>query len=270
MQKISTYLYPNRIELLADLAGFTVEYTNVYQRTVKIYNGIDNTIEFDIKNADQKRIDLSTITNIELNVMDSQGNALPNSPYTITPLNQTTHKGLAKVVIPQEDLVDLENQFLRYSVTGLKDGQDIILYGDSRFGAVGKMELVGEALPTFRDEQVVTSFYSDMSYDTIASENFHSSAIPVKFYEAIPTTVATLDFAFSSLDANVKIEATKDASISSESFTIRGTVLDTFDVTSNIISLTKNYSDLGEYAYIRISYRRALNNTGKITKVLIS
>lgn len=270
MQKISTYLYPNRIELLADLAGFTVEYTNVYQRTVKIYNGIDNTIEFDIKNADQKRIDLSTLTNLELNVMDTQGNSLPNSPYVVTPLDQTTHKGLAKVVIPQDDLVDLSDQYLTYSVTAVKDGQDVILYGDSRFGAVGKMELVGSALPTFRDEQVVTSFYSDMSYDTIASENFHSSAIPVKFYEAVPTTIATLDFSFSSLDASIKIEATKDASISSESFTLRGTVLDTFAVTTNIISLTKTYSNLGEYAYIRISYHRTLNNTGKINKVLVS
>ena len=97
MQKISTYLYPNRIELLADLAGFTVEYTNVYQRNVKIYNGIDNTLEFDIKNADQKRIDLSTLTNIELNIMDAGGLALPNSPYTLTP---TAIKGIASVTIP--------------------------------------------------------------------------------------------------------------------------------------------------------------------------
>ena len=39
MQKISSYLYSNRVILLANLAGFTVEYTNVYQRTIKIYNG---------------------------------------------------------------------------------------------------------------------------------------------------------------------------------------------------------------------------------------
>lgn len=102
MQKISTYLYPNRIELLADLAGFPVEYTNVYQRTVKIYNGIDNTIEFDIKNADQKRIDLDDLTPIELNVMDASGTALPNSPYTVTPLDQATKKGLAYVTIPKK------------------------------------------------------------------------------------------------------------------------------------------------------------------------
>ena len=60
MQKIQSYLYPNRIILLADLAGSTVENTIVYAKTVKIYNGIDNTIQFDIQNADQKRIDLST------------------------------------------------------------------------------------------------------------------------------------------------------------------------------------------------------------------
>ena len=31
MQKIQSYLYTNRIQLLADVAGFTTEYTNVYQ-----------------------------------------------------------------------------------------------------------------------------------------------------------------------------------------------------------------------------------------------
>lgn len=286
MQKISTYLYPNRIELLADLAGFTVEYTNVYQRTVKIYNGIDNTIEFDIKNADQKRIDLSTIAQIELNIMDSQGNALPNSPYAVTPLNQTTHKGLAKVVIPQADLVDLNNQFLRYSVTGLKDGADVIFYGDSRFGAVGQMELVGDAMPTFRDEQVITSFFSDMSYNTVEAENFHTSAIPVRFYEAVPTTVATIEFKFDGLEAEVVVEATTDASISSESFPStlglrpnpdgkppafrRGVVIDTFTVTTTNTAIINNYSNIGDYTYLRVSYHRVPGNTGKITKVLVS
>jgi hypothetical protein len=86
MQKISSYLYPNRIELLIDLAGSTVEFTSVYQRNVKLYNGIDNTIEFDIKNADQKRVDLTTLSIIELNIMDASGNSLPNSPYAITPI----------------------------------------------------------------------------------------------------------------------------------------------------------------------------------------
>jgi hypothetical protein len=286
MQKISTYLYPNRIELLADLAGFTVEYTNVYQRNIKIYNGIDNTLEFDIKNPDQKRIDLATVTQLELNIMDIQGNALPNSPYAVTPLDQATKKGLATVTIPQEDLVDLDSQFLQFSVSALQGGKDLLLYGDTRFGAVGKMELVGSAMPTFRNEQVITSFFSDMSYNTIESENFHSSAIPVRFYEAVPTTDATIEFKFDGLEARIMVEATTDASISSESFpdTIgirpntdgkppafrRGTIIDTFTVTSANTVLINNYSNLGEYTYLRISYQRTYGNLGKITKVLVS
>jgi len=268
------------------LAGFTVEYTNVYQRNIKLYNGIDNTLEFDIKNPDQKRIDLSTLTQIELNIMDTQGNALPNSPYAVTPLNQTTKKGLASVTIPEEDLVDLDKQFLQFSVSALNNGQTILLYGDTRFGATGKMELVGDAMPTFRNEQVVTSFFSDMSYNTIESENFHSSAIPIRFYEAVPTTDATIELRLDGLEARVMVEATTDASISSESFpdTIgirpntdgkppafrRGTIIDTFTVTAANTVLINNYSNLGEYTYLRISYQRTNGNLGKITKVLVS
>jgi hypothetical protein len=93
MQKVQSYLYPNRVILLADLAGFTVENKVVYARTIKIYQGIDNVIEFDIQNADQKRIDLSALTNLKVNVMDAGGNALANSPYAATLVTSATATG---------------------------------------------------------------------------------------------------------------------------------------------------------------------------------
>jgi hypothetical protein len=216
MQKISSYLYPNRIQLLADLTGFTTEYTNVYQRTVKIYNGIDNTLEFDIKNADQKRIDLSTFSMIELNVMDMSGNALPNSPYAITPLNQITSKGLASVVIPEEDLADLNHQHFTYSVTAVKNGADVMLYADSKFGAKGKIELVGDALPTFRDEIVYDRFSGEI--DFAGNVKNHTSAIPCKFYEAVPTESMSFEIAMTGYIGTIYIEGTKDSTISVESF----------------------------------------------------
>jgi len=269
MQKISTYLYPNRIELLADLAGFTVEYTNVYQRNVKIYNGIDNTLEFDIKNADQKRIDLTTLTNIELNIMDASGLALPNSPYTLTP---TAITGIASVTIPSLDLDELDHQFLSFSVSAIQSGKEVMLYGDTRFGAVGKIELVGNAMPTIRDNQVVTSFYKDLQYGTSMVEYFHCSAIPLRFYEAVATTQASIEFRFDQLVGTVKVEVTSDASISSETFTLRGTVLDTFVVDANTAYLLKTYPNVGDYTYVRITYNRTnpLSTTGTITKVTVS
>ena len=257
MQKISSYLYPNRIQLLADLASFNVEYTNVYQRIVKIYNGIDNTIEFDIKNADQKRIDLTTLSNIELNVMDSSGYELPNSPYRVTP---TTLKGIATVTIPQEDLVDFSNQFFTYSVSAVKDDKDVMLYADSRFGAVGTIELVGNAMPVIRDEQVYTSFTAEI--DLKGNPTYHSSAIPAKSYTAVPVERYSFDVNVSGFIGSIWLEATKSPTISVESFK-RATYLQSFTATvelpkTGIVSFDN--IPVADYQYFRISYSTPLSN----------
>lgn len=254
MQKISSYLYPNRVELIADLAGFEVEYTNVYQRNLQIYNGIDNTIEFDIKNADQKRIDLSTLSNIALNVMDTSGNALPNSPYTVTP---TSIKGIAEVTIPQEDLVDLSSQFLRYSVTALKNGKDVILYSNSKFGAVGTIELVGDAMPTFRDPKIYKDFTSEIDHKGIPI--FHSSAMPVTFYEAIPTDSVSLEIHVTGFIGSVWVEATENDTINLNAFKKAGKPFGSWTqgaedgVFNGIIPFGSNLS-VGSYKYFRVSY----------------
>jgi hypothetical protein len=251
MQKISSYLYPNRIELLADLAGFPTEWTNVYQRTVKIYNGIDNTLEFDIKNADQKRIDLSTLSNIELNVMDSSGQALANSPYTVTPLNQTTLKGLASVTIPQEDLAALSDQFLRYSVTAAKDGDDVILYADSRFGAVGTIELVGTALPVFKEDRIYKTFTAEI--DLKGHPTYHSPAIPATFYEAEKTETLDFDIDLSGFTGSVWLEGTTESTIRTEAWKgaayLSSYTFEDFTGTWSVPNQT-----IGDYKYFRISY----------------
>ena len=260
MQKISSYLYPNRVELLADLAGFTTEWTNVYQRTVKIYNGIDNTIEFDIKNADQKRLELITdsvavppkvavITGIEMNVMDASGTELPNSPYTVTP--HPTLKGIATVTIPQEDLVDLSDQYLTYSVTALKDGNDVMLYGDSRFGATGKIELIGNAMPTFRNDRVYKTFTAEI--DLNGHPTYHSSAIPATFYEAVKTETMSFNVDLRGFTGSIWLEATEQSTLNTEAWK-KAPYIDSYtfeDFTGTWSSLD---NVIGDNKYYRISY----------------
>ena len=253
MQKISTYLYPNRIELLADLAGFTTEYTNVYQRTLKIYNGIDNTIEFDIKNADQKRIDLTTLSTIRLNVMDAAGNALPNSPYTV---NSTAIKGIATVTIPQADLTDLTQQYLQYSVTAVKAGADVMLYGDSRFGALGKMELVGSAMPTFRDDRIYNTFTGEI--DLYGNVIQHSSAIPTKFYEAVATESLSFNIGTIGYIGTITLEGTTASTISVESWK-NAVPLRTYIISSRLSETTPvsfNWANvpIEKYNYFRVKW----------------
>jgi len=277
MQKISSYLYPNRVELLADLAGFTTEYTNVYQRTVKIYNGIDNTIEFDIKNADQKRIDLSTLNMIELNVMDMAGNALANSPYAVTPANQTTLKGIASVTILQEDLVNLTSQYLQYSVTAVKDGKDVILYADSKFGGIGKMELVGSALPTFRDERIYKDFTAEIDLNGLPIGK--SSSIPATFYEAEKTTSLDFQIFYTGFKGKIWIEGATSSTISTESFKPEVRLHEFPELTIATTGTFAVTMEVGDYKYFRVRFQNSkredvtLNNpaglTGKVDKVIV-
>jgi hypothetical protein len=252
MQKISSYLYPNRIELLADVAGFTTEYTNVYQRTVKIYNGVDNVLEFDIKNADQKRIDLTTLSSLSLNVMDSRGTALSNSPYTVT---ATATKGIAKVIIPEDDLLELSPQFLKYSVTARDTtGNNIILYADSRFGAVGTIQLIGDATPTFRDEAVYKTFVGEI--DLNGNVMHRSSAISAKFYEAEVTTVLNFELALTGgFIGTVYLEGTKDMTISVNSFLTATQIQSHTFGTAYTGSYTFYNVPVSDYNFFRITWK---------------
>ena len=58
MQLIPRYLYNNKMVLVSNLAGANTEFKQVYTRNIKLHRGIDNTILFEIKNADQKPLSI--------------------------------------------------------------------------------------------------------------------------------------------------------------------------------------------------------------------
>lgn len=257
MRKISSYLYPNRIELLANLAAFTVEYQNVYQRNVKIYKGIDNVVEFDIKNADQKRIDLMTLSNIKMHVMDATGNKLPNSPYTVTP---TSLRGIATVTIPSTDLEDFTDQSFRYSVTATKDSTDVILYADTRFGGSGTIDFSTELMPVTKPARTFDTFTGEI--DLKGAPTYNSSAIPAKFYEAVPTTNLDFDISLVGFVGSVWIAGTKSSTISVESFKNADFLWSATYTTSAPGNGTVSVPTItvGDYQYFRVSYNTPTAN----------
>jgi hypothetical protein len=72
MQVFKQYLLNNRVDLVANLADFVTEYRQMYKRNVKVYKGIDNTVEFKILNADQKGIDIAANKEIRFDIIDSE------------------------------------------------------------------------------------------------------------------------------------------------------------------------------------------------------
>jgi hypothetical protein len=253
MQKVQSYLYPNRVILIADLAGFTVENTIVYAKTVKIYKGVDNVIQFDVQNADQKRLNLVTaplVSNLQLNVMDASGKKLINSPYTIS---TTSITGIGTVTIPNADTAALTHQYLKYSVTATDtNSNNIPLYTDSRFSAVGTIELVESATPTTRSSVVYDRFSGEINF--MGNVTDHTSAIPCKFYEAVPTTALNFAVALENFIGTIYVEATEDSTISVESFK-NAAKIQSF-TTSVATTTTHNFSSVpvGKCNYMRISW----------------
>jgi hypothetical protein len=266
MQKISSYLYSNRIAINLDLASSPVEWRIVYQRKVKIYKGFDNVIELDIKNSDQKRINVSNKT-LKCVLMDTLGQEI----YTASVVHSAT-PGLATFTIPATALAIINPQFLRYTVYVLNlDTTKSPIYGDTQFGVTGMIDYIGDALPQALLPQVLSNFKP--LHDTATSvQTFYSDAVEINPPNDITATpVLTLEFKSNALAAEVKVQLTKDPVVSMATV---WTTLETFTITTSTSTLSKTYDgEAGfdkEAGWLRVTYVRATNNTGKFDKVLVS
>ena len=268
MQKISTYLYPNRVSVVADLVAYPVEWRIVYQRTLKIYQGMNNVIEFDIKNAEQRRIDITSYT-LECVIMDENDQEV----YTaaVTPIPQTT--GLASMTVPASAVAYMAPQFLKYSVYIVSGATKTPLYGDTQFGAIGKMELIGGAVPTPLEPKIIVSF-THLDNDTdprVIVKNYYSDAVEVNPLNDInEQSSINLEFRLSGLNATVTVQVTNYVVVSAAT---EWRDLETFTVTPSTERVFKTYNEVEDYSnnigWLRIKYVPTANNTGKVDKIIV-
>lgn len=247
MQKISNYLYPNRIQVIADLVSFPVEMQIVYQRTIKIYKNIDNVIEFDVKNADQKRVNPTGTLKF---IMTDLNNAL------ITELSATASAvtGLYSVTISESTTLDLDKGFYNFSLyVEANNGTKTLLYGDTQWGARGRIELVGDVMPEPRPISTVNTF-------NLLENVYYGSAMSAE--PGINGDQALHTFAFypNSLQGTIYV----DASLSESSQSVQWVQIDSIPSTTSTDLFYKNYS--GVYSWFRIRYT---SSTGSLDKVLL-
>ena len=270
MQKISSYLYSNRIQAVVNLAASPLEWRIVYQRKFKIYQGLDNVLELDVKNAEQKRIDITTYT-IKFVVMDQ----LNQEIYTGDVDTDTGIKGLGLMSIPATALEFISPQFLKYTVYILNnDNTKTPVYGDTQFGVTGTLDYLAGAMPATLPPKVIKTFVYDIDVNdpTWETRIYRSDAVeinPPNDFVEVPEI--TVDFFASSLAAEVRVQITSDPVIS---VATNWTTIETFNITANTSTLQKTYTDTDGYnkeaGWLRISYTPTGENTGKFDKVLVS
>ncbi len=271
MQKISSYLYSNRVSVIADLACFPVEWRLVYQRTIKLYKGMENVIEFDVRNADQKRINISNYT-MQCVIMD-QNNQLILTADVDTNV-ATCSTGIGIMMIDAADLEGIKPQFLKYTLYIVNaDGSKTPVYSDTQFGLSGTIDLLGGALPEIPEPQVIDAFI------TIIDDREPGNYIYTYLGDAVEVNPRNdinenhsinLEFRPLALDATVTVQITTDVVVSTatdwqdlEVFTISNTTDRLFKVYNEILDYSNNIG------WLRIKYVPLTGNTGKFDKVLV-
>ena len=254
MQKIQFYLVPNRITVTTDMAGFTTEFRQVYTRTIKLYKGIRNTIEFEIRNSDQRRQDVTGAT-ITAMFFDADRKKLFEVTGTMAQdMSGAYLIGTMSVAIPAATIANIDPQQLGIAVKMTKATVDYPLYADSQFGLVATCEILDgyNAAPNFVDELKVFNYEFDAN--SYFSEIGEFGTRINEDNDALTRSITCEIYPTPSFNGNVMIYATADKSNAGD---VTWTLVDTISVDGSDWSPVSDAVVVtGDYRYIRFRIPR--------------
>jgi len=275
MQKIQFYLVPNRITVTTDMAGFTTEFRQVYTRTIKLYKGIDNTIEFEIRNSDQRRQDVGGATITAMFFDYDRKKLFEVAGEMAQDMSGAYLVGTMSVVIPAATIANIDPQQLVVAVKMTKNSVDYPLYADSQFGLVATCDLLNgyNAAPDFIDQLNVFNYEFDAN--SYFSEIGQFGTRINEDYATAPTRSITCEiYPNLGFNGNVLIYATADKSNAGD---VKWTLVDTVAINASAWDPIDDAVVVsGNYNYVRFKYKKYVEPvepyrtlTGNLDKIII-
>lgn len=207
MQLVPRYLVNDRINVVSNDAGFTVEYRPVYSRQLKVYRGIDNTIQFRMLSADQKPVSIADTVMIV--VFDENNNLLVERPCTVTDDGSTVAtRGMFHVTLSENDLVNVKQQYLYYNVYQSTNGINTVTYAERNFESAGIIYLSSSAFPGPKASKTISTFFNaGDSWTAGGPQGERISAEPgVNGNEALHTVAVYTDQYVGNIEIQVTLE----------------------------------------------------------------
>lgn len=161
MQLVPRYLVKQRVNIIANEAGYLTEYRPVYRKQLQVYKGIDNILEFRLLNADQKPMDLDgyspkfmAFDDNKALVIEHTGTVLQQGDST-----ETIKKGVFTITITENDLLGIKEQYLSYNIYLVdNNNQKVLTYTDSHFGNDGVIFVNANQFPGPQPTYSVSNF----------------------------------------------------------------------------------------------------------------
>lgn len=223
MQINSVYLYSNIINAYTNpLDSLTAErYRRVYNRNLKIYRSVDNRIDLQLRNADQKALSISNST-LVFNLIGRDGSdLLIKKDLTLIADNaELKIKGRAYLVLTAEEMQSFEEGHYQYSIiqevreqiVGTNEHRVLSktpLYIDSQYGILATLEVAGDAEGTVQNSLVVDKFNYTATFED--APNFYvSSIINAQPQLGTPQSSHTFQFYTTNYTGTIKIQASLD------------------------------------------------------------
>lgn len=251
MQRISAFIYQNRIEVLADIdPSITTRNKIVYARTIKIYRGMDNTVVFQLKNSDQKPVNITGYTITMSVVNDDNNTQFVEFEGTIV----DAVKGIVSVIVPELDLAYLDREYYNYAlkVTDQSD-LEIQVYTDDFFTVRGQLQILDGYNAAFQPSK-------NLSLTNLSANVVVSSAISGN-YPSGYNLWHSFQFYFNNFTGQVIAQVTTEPinTIVEGDWMNFSTTNYTGQTTTDLITIE------GPYTAIRF---RILETSGEVTKIL--
>jgi hypothetical protein len=273
MQFNPVYLYVNKLDVFTTPTDTwsTERYRRVYNRNLKIFRGVDNRIDIQVRNSDQKASNIAGSTLVFNLVSQDTKDLVLQKDFTAMDLAT----GKVTIIVTADELLDLDIGFYNYSIVkevrSTVDSTDYVvnskmpLYMDSQYDTVGTLEITGDVYGGVANSLVVDTFNYTNPFTQGATEPFpfYTSAI----IDAAPNTspaypIHTFQFYSTNYTGTVEIQA----SLESQGATPRDTK---FSTVATVDLANEKYKNVtGKYNWFRIKHIPALNNTGTVDKIL--
>ena len=273
MQFNPVYLYVNKLDVFTTPTDTwsTERYRRVYNRNLKIFRGVDNRIDIQVRNSDQKASNIAGSTLVFNLVSQNTKDLVLQKDFT----GMDLATGKVTIIVTADELLDLDIGFYNYSIVkevrSTVDSTDYVvnskmpLYMDSQYATVGTLEITGDVYGGVANSLVVDTFNYTNPFTQGATEPFpfYTSAI----IDAAPNTspaypIHTFQFYSTNYTGTVEIQA----SLESQGATPRDTK---FSTVATVDLANEKYKNVtGKYNWFRIKHIPATNNTGTVDKIL--
>lgn len=263
----SFYLYPNVTDVYNNVEAINIleRFRKVYQRTQKVYRGSNNRLDFQIRNADQKPVDV-TGTSLVFTLFNNETQEQLIKKDCIDLDDSSFLRGRVSVTLTEADLRAVEKGFYKFTLTQetrtvvsndeYQVSNRVPMYVDSQYGAYGTLEVYGDVYGEPIDSVVIDEFLE--VFRSVATEQltFESSIIDARPQLSNPFSLHTFAFYTNNYQGQVFIEGSLSNGASPKIWSTIETVNPSSDL--QYVNIT------GKYNWFRIKHQPTSGTLDKV------